>query len=773
MRILMVIGQFRPVIGGAERQCELLARALATRGHAVTVCTVRSERRVPVRECGDGIIVERVAYPIARVRGVRIGFGIFAPFLLGWRVWRRARAHDVVLIHQALWPAFVASVAARLRGKPIMVKLGNSGERFDLDVLRRTHWYGAYAVRFLLHHVTRFVATSSAVRDDLRRAGVAPERMADIPNGVVLPSVPIARSAGDTLRAVFIGTLTPKKNVAVLLAATARLPSVDRMRTVLTIVGDGSERTALEQQAAALGVTDRVTFRGMVADPTPMLVDSDILVLPSRTEGLSNAALEAMAHGRALLVSNAGGNPDLVPDAKPEVGQPFARGGTGILVDPESPDAVAAGLQWFLAHPEERCQMGARGRVLIGEQFTMDHVATVYETLLRVVTKRRVVHLITSIDSQTGGMERQAIQLGHALRSMGHEIFYITSAYVHTMRRERLPFAGDRWGFRVYRLPFIRGWPRWNAAIYFLGSIILLVMLRKRYDIIHAHQLHTSGLVASVVRCFLRSKRVVCKNTTGGEYGDVGSIIRLLHGRCTGLLRSGIDQFVGVSGETTAEMRAIACTPIAQIPNGVRTDSFVPPGYTERCNARRAILGQCDDAVRLVLSVGRLSAQKNLHTILGAFAALEDVHALLLLVGDGPERATLERYCVECGIARRVRFMGAVADVLPYYHAADVFALPSRSEGMPNVVLEAMACQLPIVASDIPPIRELIRCGIDGILVNADDVQGFAQAIREVLGNANRARSMAEHARARAVAEYGFDGVAKRYAVLYRTLGVE
>lgn len=768
MRILMVIGQFRPTIGGAERQCELLARALVARGHAVRVSTARPERDIPTHETIDGTVVERVSYPILRIVGKRIGFGFLAPFLLAWRVWRLLPGYDVVIAHQALWPAFVTSMVARWRGKPVIVKLGNSGERFDLDVLVRTHWYGAFARRFLLRNVTRFIATSGAVRADLHRARVPDEQIADIPNGVAIPTAPVDRPVRTALRVVFVGTLTPKKNIGALLEAIAHLPEAERVRAA--IVGDGPERAALERRAHALGVAARVEWYGMVDDPTPFLAAADVLVLPSRTEGLSNAALEACATGCALLLSDAGGNPDLVPDARPMAGEPFRRGTTGILVDSESPVALAAALRWLLAHPDERRGMGERARAFAEDRYAITRVTAAYEALLQAVTQPQVIHLCTFLDSR-GGMERQALQLAHALREHGSAGFFITSAHLGRMRQGHLRIVGALEGFRVYRIPFFRGWQRFNAVLYALGGLMFLLALRSRYDIIHAHQLHTSGFVASIARRFLPSKRVIVKNACSGLYGDVRNLAHFAGGRATAVLRRGVSTFVGVGAETVAEMEAIALRPTVAIPNSVRTDAFAPPSPAARDDARRRILRERAADASLILSVGRLHEQKNLRTLVDACAMLDDAF-VLLLVGDGPERTALERYRIQRGLASRVRFAGAVADVRPYYHAADVFVLTSRSEGMPNVVLEAMACGLPIVASDIPPVRAIIRHAVEGVLVPPDDAAEFAAAIRGVAGDRARSHAMGMRARERILTEFSVDVAAARYATLYANVAV-
>jgi glycosyltransferase involved in cell wall biosynthesis len=140
----------------------------------------------------------------------------------------------------------------------------------------------------------------------------------------------------------------------------------------------------------------------------------------------------------------------------------------------------------------------------------------------------------------------------------------------------------------------------------------------------------------------------------------------------------------------------------------------------------------------IVLSVGRLSKEKghaDLIRAMGHVRSTLDSSAMLLLVGDGPELAQLEHLCGELDLADMVRLVGYRDDVAPYYEAADVFALSSYSEGSPNVLLEAMDYGVPIVATAVGGVGEMIGHGEQGWLVRSGDAEELARGIVTLLSN--------------------------------------
>jgi glycosyltransferase involved in cell wall biosynthesis len=144
---------------------------------------------------------------------------------------------------------------------------------------------------------------------------------------------------------------------------------------------------------------------------------------------------------------------------------------------------------------------------------------------------------------------------------------------------------------------------------------------------------------------------------------------------------------------------------------------------------------------RVILTVGRLSREKGHKDLIRAFARLRDNRAgdglRLVIVGDGPERSSLEQLARECDVREQVVFAGHRDDAKRFYGMADVFALPSYTEGTPNVLLEAMAARLPVVSTNVGGIPEMATDGENALLVPATDPESLAEALQRVLQSAD------------------------------------
>lgn len=159
-----------------------------------------------------------------------------------------------------------------------------------------------------------------------------------------------------------------------------------------------------------------------------------------------------------------------------------------------------------------------------------------------------------------------------------------------------------------------------------------------------------------------------------------------------------------------------------------------------------------------ILTVGRLEVRKG-HAILVEALALiagEGVHARLTIVGEGPERRTLTRLTAELGIADRVTLAGAVPheDISAYLRSADIFCMPSFAEGIPIALMEAMACGLPVIASMIMGIPELVEDGVSGTLVTPGDVSALAAGLRHQLVDRELRERMGAAGRARVLRDF-------------------
>jgi glycosyltransferase involved in cell wall biosynthesis len=199
---------------------------------------------------------------------------------------------------------------------------------------------------------------------------------------------------------------------------------------------------------------------------------------------------------------------------------------------------------------------------------------------------------------------------------------------------------------------------------------------------------------------------------------------------------------------------------IVGLPRGsVRT---IYNGVPDRGGRRRPPRPQAGPTVG---ALGRLEPQKGFDVLIRALPRLPDVTAVL--VGEGSERARLERLAADLGVSERVRLMGWADDPTTHLETFEILVLPSRFEGFPLAVVEAMLAELPVVATDVGGVREAVLHGETGMLVPPDDPEALAGALRELLDDAQLRRAMGRRGRALALDRYTAAVMAKRFESLY------
>jgi glycosyltransferase involved in cell wall biosynthesis len=277
-----------------------------------------------------------------------------------------------------------------------------------------------------------------------------------------------------------------------------------------------------------------------------------------------------------------------------------------------------------------------------------------------------------------------------------------------------------------------------------VGALAPIVRL-ARDGILHAHDYKSLllGLAAAAV------SRVPVVATFHGDTGQARTVLAYEElARRFARWTSGV---AATSEELAARIRAASPgIPVHVIANGLRIGGR--PGAAER-GAARAALGIPEEAL-VVAFLGRLSPEKAPEVLL---RAARGTGSLVLLAGDGPCRAALEAEAAGTG----TRLLGFVADVGPVLAAADVLALPSRTEGLPMAVLEAMAAGVPVVASAVGSLPEVLGAGA-GVLVPPGDVGALRAALGQLADPGLRA-SIATVARARVEARYGAATMARSY----------
>lgn len=203
--------------------------------------------------------------------------------------------------------------------------------------------------------------------------------------------------------------------------------------------------------------------------------------------------------------------------------------------------------------------------------------------------------------------------------------------------------------------------------------------------------------------------------------------------------------------------------PIQVIPNAIELSTFRPPRQRQH-----------DGPVRL-LFVGRLNAFKNVEMLVEIMAGLKADgldNFELTIVGDGSNRANVERLVVEKGLNKHIQLLGWVerADIVTVYRQADIFVTATTWEGMPNTVLEGMACGLPIIATRASGLSELVRDGVNGYLVELNDVTSFIHHLSELIENPHERRRMGKESRKIAEQEFTWEFIAEQYVQVYQTI---
>ncbi len=376
LHVAMIIQSYLPRLGGAERQINALAPLLKRRGVEISVLT-RRYSGLPAFERINDVPVYRLPVPGPKA-AASLSFTLFALLRLA------SLRPDILHAHELLSPATTAVTARKLFRKPVVAKVLRGGQLGDIAKLKGSP-ARARRIPILVRSIDRFIVISQEIDRELSEIGVPAERRVFIPNGVDLDRfAPLLAGPKQELRAslglppgilvLYAGRLTPEKNVASLLKIWPEvqhcIPSAQ-----LLIAGSGEEEAALRRAAG-----DGVHFLGYQDDIAPILKASDLFVLPSSTEGLSNALLEAMAAGLPVVATAVGGAPDLLSDRR-------TGDLCGMMTPPDDLPALQSAIVDLLAPPAQplRNRMGNQARLRVaqdyGLQSTADQLADLYRRL--------------------------------------------------------------------------------------------------------------------------------------------------------------------------------------------------------------------------------------------------------------------------------------------------------------------------------------------------------------------------------------------------------
>ena len=339
------------------------------------------------------------------------------------------------------------------------------------------------------------------------------------------------------------------------------------------------------------------------------------------------------------------------------------------------------------------------------------------------------------------------------------EVVVLTSLFKGLPHRERKD------GYTIYRVPAMRRTidrctpPEMGA--YVAGAVLPALRLASTSRPPDARSF--SGVPTGAVGLAVNRIKGIpyLLSLRGGDVpGFLGKELEKLHSFTMPLTRQvwGRAGAIVANSEGLCELaeRTVPDRKIEIVPNGVDLEAFRP---TEKARA-------AEGKVRL-LFVGRLANQKGLDYLVQALAQLPEQDRSLVeleLVGSGPEEELLRSMASQLGVAENIIFSGWVprAEIVKHYQSADLFVLPSLDEGLPNVVLEAMASGNPILATNITGNRELVQPPLNGLLVPPADPAALSSALRKLIENAGMRAEMGRKSR-ELVGRYSWEQTASRY----------
>ena len=564
--------------------------------------------------------------------------------------------------------------------------------------------------------------------------GAPRERMFFLSNVVDTSQfTPPSPRTGCRVRLLTVGRMVPVKRFDRFVRAVAAVGKRSSIPIEGLIVGDGPLRSELQSQADKLGLgQNKLQFCGIADETGRFYQNADVLVLTSDREGTPNVVLEAMASGIPVVATRVGGLPALI-----------RHGETGYLVDPDDEAALTDAILDLVENRDKRVAFGQRARDFVKQNHDLPQLTTELRELYNVVlspSQRAVPRVAEDTPS----------------RSRGERVLIVTNV-IHYRDR------GQIFAYAPYALE-IRSWGEIFPQLILASPCRMGVPpgdclpLPKNVSIIAQPETGGTTFLAKLAQIAILPYSIarLCVAMRG---------IDAIHVRCPGNLgllgvligplfsRKRIAKFAGqwnsYDGEpwTVRQQRRLLRSRWWNAPVMVYTEEknepiHVVPFFTsaisssQMARACATAMTRIDARPAHVLYAGRLSRAKNVHVLIDAVAAvMRDYETLkLTIVGEGPERRSLEERAASLEILDRVAFTGGVSPdaVFDHYEAADVLVLASETEGWPKTLTEGMAFGLICIGSERGLVKGML--GEErGLLVPPGDHDALARALRDVL----------------------------------------
>jgi glycosyltransferase involved in cell wall biosynthesis len=740
INVLLLTDCLADLMGGAERQIYELAKGLDKGRYNVTIASLECVGQAP-RHLIEAIHCRFVGFRVKRIYGL-------SGLIQGIRFWRYLRRERIDIIQTYHFSSDIwGTVVARLAGVKYIIS-----NRRDMGFWRSQRHIITY--KWVNRWVNKIVAVSESIkRLVMSEENVPEEQIAVIYNGIAMDQKIginekdfIRRETGvsdDDVVIMHVANFTPVKGHAYLINAMAGVVA-EYPKAKLVLIGEGLLYERLIGLVEQNNLKKQVVFLGKRADARRLLTIADICVLPSVSEGMSNAILEYMAASKPVVATRVGGNPELVVDGK-----------TGILVDKENSTRIKEALLPLIQDGTMRHQMGKAGLKRIMDRFQMPNMIAAYDHLFATAVPMdniRVCHLVSS--GGLFGAEQVILNLAKS------DPMY---SYVGAIRNSHNPHlevieAGKKMGLNTVVFDS-KGRFDFRTALR-----VRRFIKEKRIDILHTHN-YKSDVVGFLATRFAMTNWVATNHVWHG----LDRKLRLYEHLDAFLLRFA-RRVVAVSDEIKTQLKDkhIPVKKVHVIDNGVEVGLYDQKQPEERVKKDLGI----NNGETVVSIVGRLSPEKGHATFLKAAREVlsRDQGVKFLIIGDGPIKDELQSEASNLQLNGNVIFTGVRDDMPAMYAASDILVNASSIEGLPMTILEAMAAKVALIVTPVGAVSKVIKDGVNGYLVNEGDYRNLADKICALIKHPEQKEDIVNRAYRDVCDKFSSHTMAQRYGVLYNGL---
>ncbi len=645
--------------------------------------------------------------------------------------------HTIITYHFAsdIWGTFWGHLA----GVPLIIS-----NRRDMGFWRNTLHILAY--RLINPWVNKIITVTESIKQMvIQKEEVSERKIQVIYNGVELPaSVDSLITQKDSLGltptdkiVLHTANLRPIKGHVYLIEAFAQVLK-QYPQTKLVLVGKDELNGKIQNLAERLKIKDKVLFLGQRNDVQSLIPLADICVLPSLSEGMSNAILEYMACGKPVIATKVGGNPELIID-----------GFNGLLVDKENTTQIANALLSLLQDPQKSKIMGKNGLALIKKNFAMEVMINEYQKILQP----KVLHLVSS-----GGFYGTE-QMILTLANLKDGIIQIVGA-LNNKHNPHLEIVEEAQTRNIKTVIFdSQGRFDINTA-----NQITRFIKDNQIDIIHTHNYKANVLGAWAA--LKTQKRWIVT-----VHGWVGSDAKLRwYEQLDRFILRFANKIICVSDTNYQNLadKGVAIEKMLVIANGIDLNKFSRKQPNEGLKESLKIPSKCT----VIVIVGRLSPEKGHEVLFKALANILNQTSAFkcLVVGEGDLKNELEMRAKNLGLTNHVIFTGVRKDMSDIYNISDILVNASYSEGLPMTILEAMAAKVAIIATSVGAVSNVIEHSKSGIVLQPGNSQELSSSVYSLIKDPNLRDQLTQEAYQRIQTSFSDLQMFQQYKNVYNTI---